>query len=507
MEQLLNKRTVQMPKRMLNAHEECPISGEYVLPEYLSDIAAILKCFAYPRMQSRQWSGDQLLIDGMTVIRVLYMDEERKCIRSLEFAQPFACSIRGTMNIDNAVEIRMTTKYINCRAVSPRRVEVRGAVEVSAQAECAVPLDVAVPQEREGFYALTEKVSVSVPRAMVDKVMTVNESLEFDRSLPPAEMLLGGDCCAVIKECKLLTGKAIVKGNVYIHQLYTDTTEGTQTHCLDFVIPFSQILDVSDASEGVPYKASVQVLSDTERCAVGPDGENTVLEITTKLLIQLQIYKSEEVEWLNDAYHCHYPVTVRTEEREWMSLLSHRFEEMKLPLRLTVPLNRWQEIIDIWALTADSDCSCGEGSAVLNGRLQIIVIARDADGEIVCHESFEDYTAEYACRGNAAEICPTVTEIRYRALEDALNLEVSLCVDICDCRRERRQLVTDIHVCEETPYPTQKVSALLYYGEEGETIWDIARACHTSPQSVLSENELNETTLRESQVLVVPIAY
>ena len=73
MEALLNKRSVQLSQRIMNQSEECAISGEYILPEYCSDIAVILKCFAYPHVQNRQWSGDQLLIDGAADIRAFFL--------------------------------------------------------------------------------------------------------------------------------------------------------------------------------------------------------------------------------------------------------------------------------------------------------------------------------------------------------------------------------------------------------------------------------------------------
>lgn len=507
MEQMLKKSTVQTTQRVLNVQEECPISGEYVLPEYMSDVAVILKCFAYPRLQSRQWSGDQLLVDGNAIIRILYLDEERQCVRSLEFAQPFSCAVRGAVSMDVGVQISMGTKYVNCRAVGPRRIEVRGAVIVSVQAEASVPWEVGTPLEWDGLQVLTEKAEVTIPICAVDKVLSINESLEFDCTLPPAEMLLGGECNAVIKECKLLAGKAIVKGNIYIRQLYTDSKEGTHTHHLNYVLPYSQILDANGIREGMPCKATVQVLSDTERCVVGPDGENTVLEVSVKVLLQLQVYDRAEIELLRDAYHCRFPVVTQTEERAWVNFVAQRFEETKMALRVPMQTGRWNELLDVWVLPFEGECCCAEGRAVLKGRLQIGAIARDTDDEIVCQETFEDYVVEYPFCGNAAEVCPAVVDVHYRVSEDALELQVVLGVDVIENQHEYKEVVTGIQAREDAPYPHESIGALFYYAEQGESIWDIARACHASPRSIKEENELDLDVLRENRVLVVPIDY
>lgn len=364
MKQLLRRSTVQLTGCALDEQQECPISGEYTLPEYCPDVAVVLKCFAYPRIQNRQWSGEQLLLDGNAVIRVLYLDENRRCIHSLEFTQPFSCSLRGEGRVDNAaVNLELNTKYLNCRAVSPRRIEVRGAVSVAARADCSVKKDVCVAADDAGLCLRTETLAVTVPVGVADKVMTVSESLEFDNAMPPAEMLLGGECRAYIRECKLLMGKAIVKGYVTVHQLYTDTADGEHVHCLDYVIPFSQIIDLSEAREGMPCGAVVNILSDTERCSVGPGGEQTILDVSVKLLVQVQVYETDEFTVLNDAYHNQYPVTAQTEELTLSSLVDTRWEMTTLPMKIAVPADRWGEVLDVIVSPQECKTECKIGRA------------------------------------------------------------------------------------------------------------------------------------------------
>ena len=499
MEQLLKKKSVRLSGLAMDKQEECPISGEYTLPEYCPDVAVVLKCFAYPRILSRQWSGDQMLLDGNAVIRVLYLDEQRRCVHSIEFLQPFTCGMRGERKVDHVlVDLELSTKYLNCRAIGPRRIEVRGAVVVTARADSVMEKDVGWIAEDGGLYTRTLRKNVTIPCAMNEKLLTISESLDFPEALPAAEVLLGGECHAVVHECKLLTGKAILKGQIYLHQLYWDAQE--MVHCLDFTLPFSQILDASESIEGMPYYATVQVLSDTERCVVGPSGENTILDVSVKLLLQVQMYRPEEITVIKEAYHSQYPVAAQTENMDFYCCLGTRWEETVLPMQLSVPQGRWQEIIDVCVQPQESVVECMDGHASVKGRMTVCVVARDMDGEVVYDEFVEDFILTYGCQGNAARVHLIPINCKYRVVENALELQVTLCATIHDIQYEREAVLSDLRLQSDRPYPQQKVTAWLYYADEGESVWDIGRSCCASPSRIFEENSLADEKVAQSMV-------
>ena len=506
MEQLLRKSTVQFTGRLLDSQEECPISGEYNLPEYCSDVAVVLKCFADPRIQNRQWSGEQLLLDGNVVVRVWYLGEDRHRLCTLEFALPFSCAIQGKGRGDNAsAELELCTKYLNCRAVSPRRVEVRGAVSIRVESDCVASKNLAAASDSSGLHARTETVEVTIPRTSCEKILSISESLELDTSLPPVEMLLGGECHAVLQECKFLAGKAIIKGQAYIHQLYVDATEHRGVHSLTYTLPFSQIMDIPEAQEGFPYKESVQVLSDTERCSVGPDGENTMLDVSVKLLVQVQLYRREEICFLKEAYHSRFPIAVDTEDVEVCALLDSRWESTVLPMQLTVAAGRWSELLDVIVQPQAATTECRDGIGDVRGRMMICVVARDVDGEIVYDEFVEEYGLQYNCRGNKMCVRPAVMEVHYRVVEEKLELQVKLCVGIREYSQYSHKVISDLQADCNQPYPQPKVTALFYYGDSGESVWDIGRNCHASPACIMEENTLTDECLCENTIVVVPM--
>ena len=72
----------------------------------------------------------------------------------------------------------------------------------------------------EGLYTRTRPVSYTVPVAFSEKQFTVSEVLELGQGMPEAEMLVRCEAVPVLEDCKLMTNKAIVKGELRLKNLY-----------------------------------------------------------------------------------------------------------------------------------------------------------------------------------------------------------------------------------------------------------------------------------------------
>ena len=503
---LLSLEPVCYARCFMDTTEECGFNGDYTLPEYCPDIAVVLKCLSVPRLQSRQFSGDNLLLDGAVDLRVVYLDEGRGHIHSVEFSVPYSCTLHGSEeSVTTPVFFDFSTKYVNCRATSPRRLEVHGAVQVCAQAYGNCDMQRAVPTQKDGLYTRNGTALTSKLVGSAEKIVTVSEVLEFPETLPAAEMLLGGSCKVLAKEWRVLSGKVIVRGALLIHQLYTDNTDTGTTHCLDFEVPFSQILDVAGVREGHLCRGDIQLLTDTERCSVGPDGGNTLLEVTAKLMIQVHMYESGELPLTLESYHTQYPVEQDFEECEYQAFCGCRNEQTVLPMQIELPEQQLQELVDVWMQPQNVTTVVENHTAIIGGTMLVSVLGRDREGEIAYFEKAEEFRVEFPCDGNEVKVKISVSELRYRAVDGKLEVQASLCIRLCVYHTTHAKTVSSLRLDTERPYVKTKASALLYYAQPGETLWEIGRECHTSPEMIQKENETVEDKVSVPCVLFVPI--
>ena len=469
----------------------------------------MLKCLVTPHIQSRRWSGDVLTLDGMTVIRVLYLDEERRCVREAEFTQPINCAMRGQSG-GEAIPVRawMTQDYVNCRAISPRRIEVRGGFTVRAVALCAQPLEIPSASASGRLYTKTTSRVLSAPLASAEKIIAVNETLGFDSALPPAEQLLGGDCTAVVVEVKLLTDKAIVKGQIYLHQLYTDDSVNGTTYVLEHTVPFSAIVDADGVRDGQLHTADVCVLTDTEECIAGENGQNTALGFSAKLLVQLHTYDRATMDLVLDAYHPDCPAVLNTQALSLRSLCGAFRQTTTVQKNVALPCEGLREILDAWVTPQQTVGHMDNGRVQLDASMLVSLLVRDADGIIAYYERPEDVRIDcgQAVDAQSCEVQAKLATVglSYAALGDKLDLRMTVAAAVELWETVQDQVVSDIALQMDEAYPHDVAAMRLYYADAGESVWDIARRCHTSPDAVREENDLRDEVLSAKTVLLIP---
>lgn len=483
---------------------ECPLDGDYLLPDYCPDIAAILKCTVKPAVLSRQWSGDKLLIDGQCTISVLYLDEERKCVRAFSCAEPFSCSITAQTPTDTQPFVSARVNYVNCRAASPRRIGVHGALTLRIQQTPCGEETVLSDIIGDGVCKKSENVSFSAPAGSAEKMFTVSEVVDLGSGKSPVEMPVRVACTPLVTECKQLPDKAIVKGSVQLMTLYVADATAGATEKATHEFPFSQILDLEGLDDTCKCVTHADVLSAEVHATADPNGANTLLAVTIKLCVRLEAFRNSTVDVVTDAYCTTCPGEAETTRLVTEQLCNVRQENSTLKTVLDLPSESMAEIVDLWCELLPVTTRMEGNTAYIDGHLQISMLGRDRDGSVAYYEHAEAYTLQYDdhCDDMRAEVAPADTEYAIVGGKVEVRLELAVC-RLCYTRGEQAAL------CRFEPtgnaYPEERASVRIRRGKQGDSVWDIAKGCHTTPAAVKEENGIAGDTLPEDMLLLLPL--
>ena len=86
-----------------------------------------------------------------------------------------------------------------------------------------------------------------------------------------------------------------------------------------------------------------------------------------------------------------------------------------------------------------------------------------------------------------------------------MNVSQELRLSAPVCKQIKENAVSDIVPDEQKPKTHDNACALtLYYADEGESIWEIARRYDTSQEAISKENDLQGEAVEKRGMLLIP---
>lgn len=509
MELQTTTRRIGMPETVFDDAEECPIDCAFTLPDYLPEIAAVLKCLMKPVIQSHQISGDRVMAEGTVYLQLLYLDEGRNCVHRFEYAQPFTATFT-VKDIKSTDDIELSSKigYLNCRATGPRGADVHGAFSVRMTVCSQSQTEVVVAEEENGLFCRYEDWCCTVPQGFAQKQFTVNEVLETG-TVFVAEQMLRSESAVVITECKQMPEKAIVKGDILLKTFYVTDPQTGAIGCIKNRIPFSQIVDMEGMTEQSLCDCRAALLLCDVHATQNANGGNTLLSVTVKVSLVLRGYTGEHGTLLTDAFHTKYPVKTNTRQMTGWEITDISREMQALRQAVDLPDGDVADVVDVWCDILSTETRCEDETAVADMRLLIGIIARDSNGVISYYERTADAALSFpeACRQMQVSVTPIECDYTVNGKRLELQLQLSVCRK-CMVSHTCAAL-TELTADETAPYTRESgmedCSLKVYFAGAGESLWEIAKAEHASPRQLQEENELGGDVLTENTMLLIPL--
>ena len=152
---------------------------------------------------------------------------------------------------------------------------------------------------------------------------------------------------------------------------------------------------------------------------------------------------------------------------------------------------------------------CEENGSFIDGRLMVSMLAKDAGGVISYYERPVDFVLDFSdkCSSMTAELEVLGVEYNLNSQQIDIRVQVGVCrfcmaADSCVA-------VTGMAADENAPFAKseadQRCALKIYFANGGESLWEIAKSCHTSMEAVMEENGLAADVLPDDTMLLVPL--
>ena len=499
-------RTFRTPQVIADSVAEQLADADITLPDYCPNIEKILKCTLTPKIQTRTLSGGQLQVEGFCVITVLYVDGEKKTIRCCEqnvnFSQSF--SVRDTP--ENYVILTKTkSEYINCRALSPRRLVIHGAFSLYAKV-IAAKTNTLYTSDDPTLETRKMQIRCADLKSLCQEQFTVSEEIS-SADKPAVESLLYSSVTAAVTECKSVTGKLMVNGEINLKMFYLTDIESGQTAKTEYIIPFSQVIDCEGAEDENRCVLDCEVLSYEIRLKNDVLSEKPMIALDAKICVTQEGFLPRDEYLITDAYstkYCSVPSFENVKVIADTVPVSESFIE-----KITAKIDNCQisKLLDIYPGHITLDTSPTDDGIKACGKINMCIVALNEDEFPVFIERSFEYSHPISAADCNAMIFPSVrmSSVSYRLADDnSVELRCEMKLSGGAVNNESYRAVSGVEVNKDQPLETDDCALTLYYAAEGESLWDIAKSHKTGLDLLLAENELEESTVERPQMLLIP---
>lgn len=509
MELNLQRQTVTVNEAVYSGAVEQPLECDVLLPDYCPDIQKILRCEVSPSLLSAPVSGEKLTVDGMAVVHLYYLSEDG-CLRHAEYKIPYTKTIElRSSPASPSVHVTQSIDYFNCRAVSPRRLDMRGAVSIQARVSSLCEEQIVCGADGAGMQFCSDRAENTVLLPQSARQLSVREELELGYGKPAIGNIIRYTASADVSDYKVISGKVVTKGELSVRIIYQCEEDPKQLELMEYAIPVSQVVDV----EGVDEECVCNVWYDVCGLDVSPkrngDGENRVFALEAAVNACVCAHRRVELDTCCDCYSTLYECKQSQKQLPFLKLLDVVSETCTYKESIDLP-DGIRNIIDLWCAAGAATVRIEPDCAVVSGRLTICMFACDEEGSAAYHEQVREFTHKVAINGPVETVvfAPAVrADTAAFTLSGHEKIEVRCGIKIRGSlySQYRKNVLCDVAVDESRPKTRQENLLYLYYAGEQEQIWEIAKRYNTSVEAIREGNQLEGSVIGEKTMLLIPM--
>lgn len=510
MELNIQRQPIAACELTLAATAEHPIECDVLLPDYCPDIVRVLNCQVTGAVTDASVQSGSLMVDGMATVTLCYLGEIGG-VRRTEYRLPFSKTFDLPSHPGNpAHTVTAEQGYLNCRAVSKRRLDIRGTLMISARVYDTSEQQAVSGADGCGVQLRTCSTEGARMGEQTLRQFSVREELSPALGRQPAAELVRADCRPVVQECRVVAGRAVLKGELLIHLLYKTDLETGALETADYTLPLSQLLELDGVEDDARCEAGLTCAS--VECAVDEDGDagEGRIRVEAQMVASLRFFHPVELTGAVDSFSTLYVTDAQARRLRIPKLLSAVGERATVRAQAPLP-DGTESIIDVWATTAKAASGFEAGRLSALCQVTFTALCQTADSGVECFTHTCDAVVPLPVAGadEQSELNPRFTVLSASGAVGGggAQLTCELLVTGMVLGFETRDIITELTVDEANPKATDPaVGLIIYYARAGESVWDIAKRYGALPAQIAGDNALTEETLTGDTALIIPTA-
>lgn len=493
----LLKESVRLSQSVYKGDTRVMAEGDVVVPDIKPDILKLLQVDAVSYVTNAETSDGRLDIEGCVDMTILYIpDREGERARSIEASFDFSHRVESKkITADTSAEVMSNVVKVEFSAINSRKVKVKAVVsldyDVCGIRESELPFEVSGDAEiRREAVKLRSVVDMSVHR------FNIRESLEIPNAQGSVNEILKTDVKISDTDYKTVTGKVVVKGEAGICVLYTN--EEMDIEFTEADIPFTEVLDSEDVNEDTICDIEYSVCGIESKVEEDSDGDRRLIVLDIAVEAQLKAEEEIAFDMISDCYIPREKTIIDAEEIEVEELVSS--PSMQNTLREIIDFDgsgpKVSEVYNVITRASVQKVQLQRGKLLCEGKLSayILYLSESADNPVYSLKKDIPFSYMMECDvptdGMEAQLKADIRHTSYN-LNSAGELELR-CILALSSNIVNRRKIKVINSVEKGEDGGIKNGIVIYFVQNGDTLWDIAKRYSVTCNEITEFNKLEE---------------
>jgi hypothetical protein len=497
-------------------HKGCTqtmVDGDVIVPDTKPDILKVLQVDAVACVTQKSVENGKAFVSGRVDLKILYIpDNEGEKIKSILTSFDFTQPIDVAENMEETlIAAYASAERVEFSLTNSRKLKIKAIVGIDYEILSVKLLEPAVDTADDSEAEL-KKENIKIQNAVdfCEHEISVRETLEIPSGQSSVGELLKADAKITDTEYKTVTGKIVVKGTVCICILYS-----SESHNIEFTeeeIPFTEVLDSEDVSDDTVCDIDY-VITDMN-CGVeeDTDGDNRLINVDVLINANVRATEATELEIISDCYEP-YKNTV-------LSRSDVKLDEIaaKPSAQYTI-----REVVDVGANAPAVSgvynvitkpliikAELQRNKLLCEGKIEayILYLSESSENPIYSVKKEIPFSYMLDCDAEGGELVPEIkAEIKHTGYNLNAAGEIELrCILALNANVLRSRTVSIIAEAQtEDMSDEDKKGIVIYFVQQGDTLWSIAKRYRVPINSVAEFNNLDENEkLKQGVRLFIP---
>lgn len=483
-------------KRLESIRTEC--SAETSLPDYNTDVRKILHVTAAPHPISSFASADGIECSGEVTFEVVYLDFEG-AVCSASFGGDYSFNVKCDTEFYKDSLVETALGGLSLRLMSPRKIAARATLEsnVTIISEETVTTEGDALEPDLNPEIDTANISVRTTAITPAAEREYGTSLaRFDGKTTDEVSLIHLSVKPVVERIEITDGEAELFGHIDAVALVR--TDEYPLYKLSKSLELSEKIPLGDIEADADLRAVSEVVSATAAIDGDEGGVEMMLSVITET--RLMGEKNTSAELYSDMYLCDYPCECTREAFGYDEYLgrwtaSHEISESTPISELGV--GKLREITYADSEVKVSGRELSDNGVNIEGEILVSAIATEInnDGyvEFVPLKFTVKFLENVNCDCQISDKTASHSDISLSNLSvtvdsSSVYFKATASVSASLSEHHETEVLREARVASSEPYSKNPARVSVYYPTEGDTLYSVAKAYHTTKEKLLSDN-------------------